>query len=478
MTELASAYVTIVPSLKGAGKSIESQLGGVNVAGAGRRIGQADRATKSATAWRAARSADIRPGRRAQGRRRARPARSRRWASETSSRKPAAATDATQKFKSTLDFAGLGTAEVDALSKSTRAYADRPVYSLSDIQGITAQLAANSVPNYDRLAEAAGDLNAVAGGNAETYNPSAWPSRRAAGAGKLTTENSNGSGRAPYPGTSGKLQEAMPPTAPTRATSARPSGREITAEEFNQAIMDLGFQDAAVEAAKSTSTFEGAIGNLEAAFVGGLSDILTQLQPAITGALNAVTPLVEGTFSALSAGIGAAMGAFAAAGPALSTLFQPLVTAAQAAWAVVQPVLSQLAATLPPLLAQLSAALAPVFNLVVVRDRAVDDDRGAGLGGARPHHRADNRIHRGDAAASAATRDNGLVTTIQSAMTVISTVISTALAVIQAVWNAVWPVLQAVVTPIIQGISTFIQGAMTAIRASFRPFCCAAIDGN
>lgn len=38
-TELASAYVTLIPSLKGAQKTIEKELGGVNTQGAGQKIG-------------------------------------------------------------------------------------------------------------------------------------------------------------------------------------------------------------------------------------------------------------------------------------------------------------------------------------------------------------------------------------------------------------------------------------------------------
>ena len=186
----------------------------------------------------------------------------------------AAATDATKKFKSTLDFAGLGTPEIEALSKSTRKYADETVYALSDIQNITAQLAANSVPNYDKLAEAAGNLNAVAGGNAETFSSVGMVLTQTAGAGKLTTENWNQLADA-IPGASGKLQEAMLRNGAYTGNfrDAMEKG-EITAAEFNDAIMQLGFEDAAVEAAKSTATFEGAFGNLQAAAVGGLSDAL------------------------------------------------------------------------------------------------------------------------------------------------------------------------------------------------------------
>ena len=208
----------------------------------------------------------------------------------------ASATDATQKFKSTLDFAGLGTPEIEALSKATRKYADETVYSLSDIQSITAQLAANGVPNYDKLAEAAGNLNAVSGGNADTFKSVGMALTQTAGAGKLTTENWNQLSDA-IPGASGRLQEAMKANGAYTGNfrEAMEKG-QITADEFNQAIMDLGFEDASVEAAKSTETFEGSFGNMSAVVVGGLSDIVSKLQGPVTGAVNALAPVVESAF--------------------------------------------------------------------------------------------------------------------------------------------------------------------------------------
>ena len=206
----------------------------------------------------------------------------------------AAATDATQKFKQTLDFAGLGSDQIDALAKSTRAYADQTVYELSDIQNVTAQLAANAIPNYDKLAEAAGNLNAVAGGNVDTFKSVGMVLTQTAGMGKLTTENWNQLSEA-IPGASGMLQKAMEENGAYTGNfrEAMEQG-QITAEEFSQAIMDLGMTDAAKQAATSTSTFEGAIGNLKAAVVGGISDILTFMQPSLTGAINMVTDFVEG----------------------------------------------------------------------------------------------------------------------------------------------------------------------------------------
>lgn len=239
----------------------------------------------------------------------------------------AAATDATKKFKSTLDFAGLGTPEIEALSKSTRKYADDTVYSLSDIQNITAQLAANSVKDYDKLAEAAGNLNAVAGGNAETFSSVGMVLTQTAGAGKLTTENWNQLADA-IPGASGKLQEAMLKNGAYTGNfrEAMEKG-EITAEEFNQAILDLGFDEAAVKAAKSTATFEGAFGNLRAAAVGGISDVMAKLQPTITGVVNGLVPIVEGAFSTIVTGAGFVVDNIGLIAPAVAA-----VTAAFAAF--------------------------------------------------------------------------------------------------------------------------------------------------
>ena len=201
----------------------------------------------------------------------------------------AEAADSTQKFASTLEFAGLGADEIEALSKSTRKYADQTVYSLSDIQNTTAQLAANGVKDYDRLAEAAGNLNAVAGGNADTFKSVGMVLTQTAGQGKLTTENFNQLADA-IPGASGKIQQALADMGAYTGNfrDAMEEG-QISAQEFNDAIMSLGFEDAAVKAATSTSTIEGAMGNLQATLEGGLADSITILTPAITNLANSIS---------------------------------------------------------------------------------------------------------------------------------------------------------------------------------------------
>lgn len=200
--------------------------------------------------------------------------------------------DSTDKFMNTMSFAGIDTANVEKASKAARDYADRTVYDLSTIQNTTAQLAANGIKDYTGLTEAAGNLNAVAGGNADTFGSVAMVLTQTAGAGKLTTENWNQLADA-IPGASGKLQEAMLKNgAYTGNFRDAMADGQITADEFNQALMDLGMTDVAKQAATSTSTIEGAMGNLEAAVTGGLTDSFNLFKPAVTGGINAAATAV------------------------------------------------------------------------------------------------------------------------------------------------------------------------------------------
>ena len=203
------------------------------------------------------------------------------------------ASDATDKFKSTLDFAGLDTSTIEQVTAQAQKYADQTVYDLGDIQNMTAQLAANGVDNYAGLAEAAGNLNAIAGGNADTFKSVGMVMSQTAGAGKLTTENWNQLADA-IPGASGKVQEALEQAgAYTGNFRDAMADGQITAEEFNAAVMELGNEPVAVEAAKSTQTFEGMLGNLQATIQGGLANAFTELKPYIETFVNGLSGLAE-----------------------------------------------------------------------------------------------------------------------------------------------------------------------------------------
>ena len=205
------------------------------------------------------------------------------------------AADSLTKFESTMEFAGFGAQEIDALTQSVQDYASKTVYDLETIANTTAQLGANGVKDFMALTEAAGNLNAVAGGNADTFKSVSMVLTQTAGAGKLTTENWNQLADA-IPGASGVLQEAMKKngayTGDFRDAMAK---GEITAEEFNQAIMELGFEEAAIEAASSTKTIEGAFGNLKATVVDGFVAALTD-----GGLMNGITGFINGLATILS----------------------------------------------------------------------------------------------------------------------------------------------------------------------------------
>ena len=166
------------------------------------------------------------------------------------------ASDSIDKFKSTMKLGGFGEKEINEATKIVQKYADDTVYDLSTVSNTTAQLAANGIKNYTELTQAAGNLNAQAGGNAETFKSVAMMLTQTAGAGKLTTENWNQLADA-IPGASGVLQEAMKKNGAFTGNfrDAMEDG-QISADEFNQAITKLGMNDGAIEAAKSTSTFE------------------------------------------------------------------------------------------------------------------------------------------------------------------------------------------------------------------------------
>lgn len=215
------------------------------------------------------------------------------------------AADTMYKFEQTMGFAGYDDATIKKASADVKDYADKTVYDLDTIANTTAQLAANGIKDYTGLTEALGNLNAVAGGNADTFASVASALTQTAGAGKLTTENWNQIANA-IPGASGKIQEALKQagayTGDFREAMAK---GEITADEFNEAIMKLGNEPVAVEAATSVATFEGAIGNMQATVVSGLQEIIAEIgMENITGFLSDTTDLIadviEGATTAVS----------------------------------------------------------------------------------------------------------------------------------------------------------------------------------
>ena len=209
-------------------------------------------------------------------------------------REAVTATDSVSKFKKSMDFAGFGGEEIDAATKQMKEYADVTVYGLEDILNTSAQLASNGIPNYIELTEAAGNLNAVAGGSEETFKSVAMMLTQTAGAGKLTTENWNQLADA-IPGASGLLQDAMLKNGAYTGNfrEAMEKG-EISSDEFNQAITQLGMNPGAIEAAKSTDTLGGSWDRLKSTVVNAIQSIIEKIGVEnITGFINTLSTKIE-----------------------------------------------------------------------------------------------------------------------------------------------------------------------------------------
>lgn len=388
------------------------------------------------------------------------------------------ASDSAQKFASTLSFAGLDTSTIDQLTASTQKYADQTVYDLSDIRNTTAQLAANGVDGYAELAEAAGNLNAVAGGNADTFRSVGMVLTQTAGAGKLTTENWNQLADA-IPGASGKLQEAMKKngayTGDFRDAMAK---GEITAEEFNKAVMDLGMTDAAKEAATSTQTIEGAMGNLEASVV----NVGVQLLDSFKG------PLTEG-MSALADGIGSLPAMFkgfvSSAGPALQQIgsvfqssfapvaqivsgqllpaLQPFMQACQNLGSAIMPVLDAAFQTFTPVLGSLVAKLTEVAATIMSTVTPVINNITMVVQAALPRIQA--------AFTTVASTIQGVIdavfpyiqTVITTTMNVINAIITTVLALVQGNWDGVWAGIGNIISTVWEGIKSNVSAAINTV---------------
>ena len=388
------------------------------------------------------------------------------------------ASDSADKFKSTLNFAGLDTGTIDALTASTQTYADQTVYSISDIRNVTAQLAANGVQGFDKLAEAAGNLNAVAGGNAETFSSVGMVLTQTAGAGKLTTENWNQLADA-IPGASGKLQEAMLKNGAYTGNfrDAMEKG-EISADEFNQAIMDLGMTDVAKEAATSTSTIEGAMGNLEASVVGVGMTILDQFKGPLTSGISMLAQGISGlsgVFTGLVQTIGPILSQI---GTTFQTAFQPVVeivqsqllpalqplmSALQNLGNAIMPIITAAIQTIAPVLSTLVSNIGQTMSVIATAVTPVINNIAALIQAVLPAIQSAFQI--------CGTYIQGVInavfpfiqTVVTSVMNVVNAIISTVLAAINGDWSGVWEGIQNIVSSVWNGIQSIVSGAINAV---------------
>lgn len=388
------------------------------------------------------------------------------------------ASDSAQKFASTLSFAGLDTSTIDQLTASTQKYADQTVYDLSDIRNTTAQLAANGVEGYADLAEAAGNLNAVAGGNADTFRSVGMVLTQTAGAGKLTTENWNQLADA-IPGASGKLQEAMKKngayTGDFRDAMAK---GEISAEEFNKAIMDLGMTDAAKEAATSTQTIEGAMGNLEASVVNVGVQILDSFKGPLTEGMSVLAEGISGLPQVFSNMMGSMMPALQRIGSILQSSFipvgqaisgkllpalQPFMQALQHLGSAIMPILEAAFQALMPVIGSLMTAITQIGGTIMSTLTPVINNLAAMFQTVLPVIQQQFQTWGTEIQNIINAVFPFIQTVITTVMNVINGIITTVLAVLQGDWDGVWTGIQNVAVRVWNGIQNIVTAGVNAV---------------
>lgn len=281
--DLGSAWLNVVPSFNGMKREIAKELGGVDVTGStsswGSRLGESltrgiggaiETIGKIGLGATAAAVGGI--------------------GAALGAYVPEAikASDATDKFQNTLRFAGVDPGKIKDLTAAAQTYADKTIYDLQDIQSMTSKLAANGVKGFDKLAEAAGNLTAAAGGGKNEFAAFGYAMVQVNAAGRLMTQDWNQIANA-IPGGAGKIMQALKDmgayTGDFRDAMAK---GKISAEDFNKAITQLGFDEVAIKAAQSATTFEGAWGNLEASLNKELTGALREVKKPMTELINAV----------------------------------------------------------------------------------------------------------------------------------------------------------------------------------------------
>lgn len=362
------------------------------------------------------------------------------------------ASDAMARFEQTMGFAGVTGAEFDAASAAAKAYADATVYNLDTILNTTAQLASNGVSDYETLMEAAGNLNAIAGGNADSFNSVALALTQVNGAGRLTTQDFNQLANA-IPGASGQLQQALADMgafdSETMSFRDAMAAGEISAEEFNAAIMNLGMSDAAKEAATSTDTFEGAIGNLQASVENLSMGVMGALAPALTDIINSFTELVDGAAPQVEAFM-------AEAGPIVSELGAQLMGFLVPAIQQAGEFVMQLGAEYGPQLMEMFGALMPAIQAVADVLQGVLGPVLQVVGGIMGETTS-NTI----TALTAAF--NTITTTVTTVSNTLSTGFNSALSAVTSVFNAI---KDAIINPINSAVD-FVSGIPDKIVSFF-----------
>lgn len=220
--------------------------------------------------------------------------------------------DAMQKLQQAMRFSGYAEDEIQRIAGATgtlKTYADKTVFSLQDVMSTFGSLSANGVKDAEKLTESVGNAVAVFGGGAQEFSSVALAFSQAMASGALHAQDWNQIVNA-SPQLAGGLRKELIKLNPVLGEDFKQAMEDgaITADLLGQAMNNIGMTDMAREAAQSVTTFEGAMGNLEATVTSGMQSIYDSfVKGKAVDAINQFNGKVESVFSRLQTWIPATM---------------------------------------------------------------------------------------------------------------------------------------------------------------------------
>mgnify|MGYP001495035196 FL=1 len=209
--------------------------------------------------------------------------------------------DSMQKLQQAMRFSGSSEEEIQRIAGATgtlKTYADQTVFSLQDVMSTFGALSANGIKDADKMTESVGNAVAVFGGGAQEFSSVGLAFSQAMATGALHAQDWNQILNA-SPQLAGGLKKELEKLNPAIAKDFKGAMEDgaITADLLGEAMNNIGMTDMAKDAATSVTTFEGAMGNLDATVSSGIMSIYDSF------AKNGVIDAINGMNDKIGAGL-------------------------------------------------------------------------------------------------------------------------------------------------------------------------------
>lgn len=220
--------------------------------------------------------------------------------------------DSMYKLQAAMRFSGYEEKEIQRIAGSTgtlKTYADKTVFSLQDVMSTFGALSSNGIKDADKLTEAVGNAVAVFGGGAQEYSSVALAFSQAMASGALHAQDWNQILNA-SPQLAGGLRKELIKLNPKIGKDFKKAMEDgaLTADLLAEAMNNIGMTEMAKEAATSVTTFEGAMGNLEATVVSGMMNLYDSFaKSSVIDAINGMNEKIGSGFDWIAVKVPAAI---------------------------------------------------------------------------------------------------------------------------------------------------------------------------